>query len=109
MKARNRTRVAEAEEIAHANAIAEIDINQLELAVINRALRGEQSGLERRANIGKNRRILHIQRANLIELLKMNKKKYDERILERELQAVLAGKKVLSFICMALLGHDQAA
>ncbi len=81
-------------------AEAQIDINQFELAMINRALRGDTKA-RNLANIGKKKRILRIQRRNLISLCKDLGKPCDARSLEATLRKVFSGKSTLRLMGIA--------
>ncbi|VVC03154.1 Uncharacterised protein [Candidatus Bilamarchaeum dharawalense] len=78
------------------------DINQLELAIINRALENQ---LDQQppdyVSIGKNARILTIQKRNLETLCRKMKREYKGPALEAELKKILSGSKVFSLFCFA--------
>ena len=76
------------------------DINQLELACINRVLEGKEYKLKNQVNIGKTKRILGIQKKNLEHLLARTKKAHGKKDLDRELAMILAGRKSIPFACM---------
>lgn len=73
------------------------DINQLELAFINRALKeGGKTKAPDFIEIGRNLRILRIQKLNLERLLRKGKKETREGALESELRKILSGSKIFS-------------
>jgi hypothetical protein len=77
------------------------DLNQLELALINRALQDqlEDDHLPDYVSIGKNSRILSIQKRNLERLCRRMKKEHRGNMLEAELKKIKAGSKVFSLFC----------
>jgi len=87
---------------SYAEAHTFLDINQLELAVINRALRGaRRSELPSFADIGRTERILKLQQKNLQDLCRRLGKEWRKGELERELKAILDGRAGLSLVCFA--------
>ncbi|MBU0532155.1 hypothetical protein KKB44_01545 [Candidatus Micrarchaeota archaeon] len=76
------------------------DINQLELAFINRALESSRR-LETPhfIEIGRSRRILRIQKRNLLSMCKGSNKETRKDRLESELRKVLCGERRLSISC----------
>lgn len=78
------------------------DINQLELAIINRALENQ---LEHEppdyVSIGSNVRVLKIQKRNLETLCRKMKKEHRRSALETELRKILSGSKVFSLFCFS--------
>ncbi len=75
------------------------DINQLELAIINRALHGmKRDKVPDFVEIGKNERILRIQKRNLEALLRKKGKETGEGALDGELGKILSGKKIFSLL-----------
>jgi hypothetical protein len=79
-------------------AISFFDINQLELAIITRALGGLKGGkVPDFVEIGKNERILRIQKRNLEALLRRKGKETGEGALEGELKKILSGAKIFTF------------
>ncbi len=75
------------------------DINQLELAIINRALRGmKQEKIPDFVEIGKKERILRIQKRNLEALLRKKGKETREGVLDAELGRILSGVKIFSLL-----------
>jgi len=80
--------------------ISYLDINQLELAYINRALDSpRKTNVPHFVEIGKNKRILNIQRRNLISVCRGMGKERSKGKLEGELSKVLSGQKRLSLKC----------
>jgi len=80
----------------------QLDINQFELALINRALNGEripEGPFE--AQIGNSERILRIQKRNLSSLLRSLGKPNDPRSLEKSLRSLLNGKSTLRLMGLA--------
>ncbi len=76
------------------------DINQLELAMINRALEGGETGLMPRfVEIGRSERILRIQKRNLEALCRKNGRPHGPSGLESELKSIISGVKALSARC----------
>jgi hypothetical protein len=76
------------------------DINQLELAFINRALEGAGSdGMPGFVEIGRSERILMIQKRNLEALCRKNGRAHGPSGLESELKKILSGVKALSARC----------
>ncbi len=76
------------------------DINQLELAMINRALEGgETGGMARFVEIGRSERILRIQKRNLEALCRKNGRAHGSSGLESELKGILGGLKALTARC----------
>ncbi len=79
------------------NAISYFDLNQLELAFINRVLRGDKkTDIPPVVEIGKSRRILLIQKKNLEAVCNRRGKEKREGQLEGELKRILAGSKIFS-------------
>ncbi|HSB46996.1 MAG TPA: hypothetical protein VLD37_03210 [Candidatus Bilamarchaeum sp.] len=76
--------------------VSYFDINQLELAFINRALSGDKNIPPPVVEIGKNERILRIQKRNLESLCRGRGKEYRASLLEGELKKILSGVKVFS-------------
>lgn len=75
---------------------ADFDINQFELALINRALKGEEmSYQDMDKSIGHSPRILRIQKRNLSVLLKGMGRPRDEKTLESALRRILSGQSAL--------------
>lgn len=84
------------------NVTSYFDINQLELAIINRALQNQlKSDPPEYVSIGKNSRILTIQKRNLEKLCRKMKREYREQKLDGELKKILSGAKVFSMICFS--------
>lgn len=84
------------------NVTSYFDINQLELAIINRALQNQlKSDPPEYVSIGKNARILTIQKRNLEKLCHKMKRECGEKPLETELKKILSGSKVFSLICFS--------
>ncbi len=76
------------------------DINQLELAYINRALEGtDTAGKPRFVEIGRSERILRIQKRNLEALCRKNGRPHGPSGLESELRSIISGVKALSARC----------
>jgi hypothetical protein len=79
------------------SAISYFDLNQLELAFINRVLKGEKRAkIPSVVEIGKNERILKIQKRNLEAILGRHGKERREGQLEGELKRILTGSKIFS-------------
>ncbi len=76
------------------------DINQLELACINRALEGKGKDIKGFVNTRLSSRILGIQKKNLEQLCRGLRKQHGKKVLEKELNMILAGKKSIPFSCM---------
>jgi hypothetical protein len=72
------------------------DINQLELAFINRALKGNEDALPEIVEIGRSERILKIQKRNLERLCQGRGKEFKTALLEGELKKILSGAKIFS-------------
>ncbi len=77
----------------------DMDINQLELALVNRALDGEEVPPD--ADIGSNERVLKLQQRNLRDLCRELGREYKKEDLEAMLLAILDGGSVLSIGCFA--------
>ncbi len=77
-----------------------LDINQLELAFINRAINSRRR-LETPSwvEIGRSKRILRLQKKNLVRLCRKMKRECREGRLESELGRLLGGKRRLSIRC----------
>ena len=76
------------------------DINQLELACINRALEGAGTGgMPGFVEIGRSERILRIQKRNLEALCRSNGRPHGPSGLESELKKIVSGVKALSARC----------
>jgi len=95
-----RTRAREKEE-AYAETHTFLDLNQLELALINRALRGNAARLPDFVQIGRTKRILLIQRENLEMLCRKLGKEHRNAELEGHLMMLLSGRKLASVRCFA--------
>ena len=79
------------------SAISYFDLNQLELAFINRVLRGEKrERIPDVVDIGKNERVLRIQKKNLEAILLKGGNEKREGQLEGELKRILSGSKIFS-------------
>src|SRR4030095_12895619 len=76
--------------------VSYFDINQLELAFINRALKGIKDGIPAFVEIGKSERILQIQKRNLEILCQKRGKEYRPGTLEGELKKILSGAKIFT-------------
>jgi len=76
-----------------------MDINQLELALVNRALDGDE--VPPGADIGKNERVLKLQQRNLRDLCRALERECRKEDLEAMLGAILGGGSALSIICFA--------
>ena len=72
-----------------------LDINQIELAFINRIIDGEIEEIPQDLEISSIPRIQKIQKRNLENLCKKLKKEYDKNLLEKELVLLLNGEKSL--------------
>ncbi|MFH1520018.1 MAG: hypothetical protein ABID61_00060 [Candidatus Micrarchaeota archaeon] len=84
------------------NVTSYFDINQLELAIINRALQNQlKRDVPEYVSIGKNTRILTIQKRNLERLCRKMGRECRDRPLETELKKILSGSKVFSLICFS--------
>ncbi|MDD5172410.1 MAG: hypothetical protein PHF60_05235 [Candidatus ainarchaeum sp.] len=79
--------------------VSYLDINQLELAYINRAIDDPRKEAPPFVEIGKNKRILLIQKRNLESFCRKKGKEYKKGPLETELRGVLGGRKGLSIGC----------
>ena len=78
-------------------AISYFDLNQLELAFINRALKGEnKDAVPDVVDIGNNKRVLLIQKRNLEAILSKHGQEKREGQLEGELKRILSGAKIFS-------------
>jgi hypothetical protein len=93
--------VATREKRANRTSLSYFDINQLELAIINRALHDQLEGqkLPGYVSIGKNARILSIQKRNLERLCRSMRRECRGKALEAELRKIRAGSKVFSLFC----------
>lgn len=97
-KTRAPRKKAEAPHVEHSF----LDLNQLELALINRALRGRRhSPLPDFIEIGNSRRILAIQRHNLETLCRKLGREHRAEELEAHLSLLLSGTKPASLRCYA--------
>jgi hypothetical protein len=76
-----------------------MDINQLELALVNRALDGDEVPPD--ADIGGNERVLKLQQKNLRDLCRELGREYKKEELELMLLAILDGGSVLSIGCFS--------
>jgi hypothetical protein len=76
------------------------DLNQLELAFINRALRNPRVKTPPVVEIGKKKRILELQKKNLMRLCTKMRKERRAPQLEKELKRILGGKRLLSLRCL---------
>jgi hypothetical protein len=74
-----------------------MNINQLELAMVNRALDGGEVPPD--ANIGNSERVLKLQQKNLRDLCRKLGNEYKKEELEAMLLAILGGGSVLSIGC----------
>jgi len=92
-----RTRSREVE--SYGETYTYLDLNQLELALINRALRGKAGRLPDFIQIGKNKRILLLQRENLEQLCRKLGKVHRNAELENQLLLLLGGRKLASVRC----------
>jgi hypothetical protein len=80
--------------------VSYLDLNQLELAYINRAVEiGRRPEVPPFVEIGNNKRVLLIQKRNLESFCRKRGKEYRKGQLESELKGVLGGKKGLSIGC----------
>jgi hypothetical protein len=78
-------------------SVSYFDLNQLELAFINRALSGEtRPRLPKIVEIGKSERILRIQKRNLEALCRRHGKAAGSGQLEAELKGILSGARIFS-------------
>jgi hypothetical protein len=77
-------------------SISYFDINQLELAFINRLLRGEKTEIPEVVDVSRNPRVLKIQKKNLEAILMRHGKEKREGQLEGELKRILSGAKIFS-------------
>ncbi len=81
-------------------AVTHFDINQLELAFINRALDGKIGDkMPGFVEIGRSERILRIQKRNLEALCRKNGRAHGSSGLESELKGILGGLKALTARC----------
>jgi len=79
--------------------VSYFDLNQLELAFINRALKNPKVKTPPVVNIGNKKRILELQKKNLTRLCRKMKKESKASALESELKKILSGKRALSLSC----------
>lgn len=77
----------------------DMDINQLELAFVNRALDGDEVPPD--ADIGNNDRVLKLQQRNLRDLCRELGRDHKKEELEAMLLAILDGASALSIVCFA--------
>lgn len=90
-------RAAERSEAERSDEILSyFDINQLELAFINRALSGSKDAPPPIVEISRSERILKIQKRNLEILCRGQGKEYRPSLLEGELKKILSGVKIFS-------------
>jgi hypothetical protein len=82
--------------VSHGLSISYFDINQLELAFINRILRGEKTDVPDLVEVGNSPRVLKIQKKNLEAILMRHGKEKREGQLEGELKRILSGAKIFS-------------
>jgi hypothetical protein len=75
------------------------DLNQLELAYVNRALVNPRRRIPDFISISRKRRILQLQKRNLMALCKGMGKEHRKGPLENELKRVLGGERRLSISC----------
>lgn len=80
-----------------APARTSMNINQLELALVNRALDGDEVPPD--ADIGGNERVLRLQQKNLRDLCRGLGQEHRKGELESMLLAILNGGSVLSIGC----------
>jgi len=92
-KSKTSRRTSESTEVSY------FDINQLELAYINRVLRNPRGRVPPSVRISRKRRILELQRRNLLELCRGSKRERRSSSLESELRKILSGEKRLSLRC----------
>jgi len=96
-------------EAGSGEAVSFFDINQLELAFINRAIKEDvkkdhQKSQKRMLGfiqIGRKKRTLILQKSNLEALLRKSGKEHSENKLDSELKRVLSGERTLSLRCYA--------
>ncbi|MBD3210418.1 hypothetical protein GF318_03480 [Candidatus Micrarchaeota archaeon] len=90
-----------ARERSSASATSYMDINQLELAFINRVLDNprEKREIPDFVEIGRSKRILQIQKRNLQSTLRGMDRERAKGRLESELRSVLSSKKRLPISC----------
>jgi len=99
MRSAQRARISDERSLESGPKEEGIDINQFELAIINRALRGDREAAKRlTVDIGNSDRILRIQKRNLSALLRDLGRPSDARTLERALQMILSGHSSLRLI-----------
>lgn len=79
--------------------VSYFDLNQLELAFVNRALKDPRVKTPPVVEIGKKKRILELQKKNLMRLCGKMKKERGESRLESELKKILSGRRSLSLRC----------
>jgi hypothetical protein len=90
-------RAAERREAERSDEILSyFDINQLELAFINRALAGSRDAPPPIVEISRSERILKIQKRNLEILCRGQGKEYRTSLLEGELKKIISGIKIFS-------------
>lgn len=96
-------------ETGSGETVSFFDINQLELAFINRAIKEDikkhheksQKRMLGFTQIGKKKRTLILQKLNLEALLRKSGKEHQESKLDGELKRVLSGERKLSLRCYA--------
>ena len=90
-------------------SVSFFDINQLELAIIHHALEGNPDAPAKfsHVEIGETKRILELQRDNLIRQIKSKGGEIDPKSLKKELDLILGGKKVLGPKCFAPIKEKQ--
>jgi len=80
--------------------VSYLDLNQIELAYINRVVEeGRRTDIPRFVDIGRTKRILLIQKGNLEDLCRSSGKEYRKAPLENELKGILRGRRMLSMAC----------
>ncbi|MFN7990821.1 MAG: hypothetical protein U0R44_01545 [Candidatus Micrarchaeia archaeon] len=84
------------QETESAETVSYFDLNQLELAFINRALNGSMEKPPGIVDIAAKERILRIQKGNLEKLCKKRGKECRPLALEHELKKILSGAKIFS-------------
>lgn len=92
-KSKTSKRTIEAAEVSY------FDMNQLELAYINRALKNPRRKAPDFVDISSKKRILEIQKRNLIDMCRSTDRERRGSSLESELRKILSGEKRLSLRC----------
>ena len=92
-KSKTSRRTSETTEVSY------FDINQLELAYINRVLKNPKGRVPSFVDISRKKRVLELQKRNLLELCRSSNRERRSSSLESELRKILSGEKRLSLRC----------